>query len=284
MSDFSNSSKENSDGVNNSEKKSDSKEIFEKKEQPKYDYVDMLLRKRTPKKIEIDTLIKETQKRVWASLKQGAEYNSTLNDSDQFLRKHVFSRIHLIVLYVDLVGSTDITLTLPEEKVAIIISSFAQEMSSIIKQFDGLTLKFVGDAVIGYFVAETTSSLSAINAVNCARSMVTLIEKGINPILNQYDYPELKIKVGMDYGENMIVRYGSDDKLSHVDILGPAMNIAAKIQDMAQPNQILIGEDVFTRLDDDLKKLFEKVVWRNAKWKYQDRETGQLYPVYAFTG
>jgi len=35
----------------------------------------------------------------------------------------------MVVMYVDLVGSTDITLRLPEEKIAVIISSFAQEMA-----------------------------------------------------------------------------------------------------------------------------------------------------------
>jgi class 3 adenylate cyclase len=190
----------------------------------------------------------------------------------------------MIVLYVDLVGSTDIALSLPEEKVAIIIRSFAQEMSSIINQHDGYVLKFVGDAVIGYFVAEALPLLAADNAVNCAKAMVSVVEKGMNPILNQYDYPELKIKIGMDYGRNIIVRYGSNKEKSHVDILGPAMNIAAKIQHSAQPNQILIGEDVYTRLHPSIQKQFEQVVWTQTSWKYHDRETGKLYPVYSYVG
>jgi len=190
----------------------------------------------------------------------------------------------MIVLYVDLVGSTDITLSLPEEKVAIIIGSFAQEMAGVIKQYGGYTLKFVGDEVIGYFIAETSSLLAADNSVNCAKSMVDVIEKGINPILVQYDYPELAVKIGMDYGENIIVRYGSNEETSHVDVLGPAMNIGSKIQATAKPNQILIGEDVYERLHPALQKSFEKVVWRKNKWRYQDRETGKLYAVYAFVG
>ena len=247
-------------------------------------YVDMLLSQRgSSVVVDTDTLVSETQKRVWSSLTKGYEYPPIIDESDKFLRKHVFSRINMIVLYVDLVGSTDITLSLPEDKVAIIISSFAQEMASVITQHGGYVLKFVGDAVIGYFVAEGNMA-AADNAVNCAKSMLMVIEKGINPILNQYDYPELMAKVGLDYGQNIIVRYGADAERSHVDILGPAMNIAAKIQNMAKPNQILIGEDVYTRLHPTIQKSFEKVVWSKHKWKYQDRETGQLYPVFAYVG
>ncbi len=249
------------------------------------DYVDSILSRKETKVVDLENLVKETQKRVWAALKQGYEYESTIIDeSDRFLRDLVSSRVNMIVLYIDLVGSTEITLSLSEEKVAIIIRSFAQEMSSIIRQHDGFVLKFVGDAVIGYFVAEAMPMVAVDNAVNCAKAMVTIVEKGMNPILNQYDYPELKVKIGMDFGQNIIVRYGADKKKSHVDILGPTMNIASKIQHIASPNQILIGDDVYNRLHRDMQKQFKQVVWTQTNWKYHDRETGRLYPVYSYVG
>lgn len=248
------------------------------------DYIDKVLNRKGAIVVDSETLVKETQKRLWSALKQGYEYPPSMQESEKFLRELVSSRVHMIVLYVDLVGSTDITLSLPEKKVAIIISSFAQEMATIIQRHDGYVLKFVGDAVIGYFIAEALPLLAADNAVNCAKTMLTIIEKGMNPILNQYDYPELQIKIGMDYGKNIIVRYGSDKEKSHVDILGPPMNIASKIQSTAEPNQILIGEDVYTRLHPSIQKTFESVVWTKTKWKYHDRETGKLYPVYAYIG
>ena len=249
------------------------------------DFVDIILNRKETKVVDLENLVKETQKRIWAALKQGYEYDSTIIDeSDRFLRNLVSSRVNMIVLYVDLVGSTEITLSLPEEKVAIIIRSFAQEMSLIIKQHDGFVLKFVGDAVIGYFVAEAMPLVATDNAVNCAKAMITVVEKGMNPILNQYDYPELKIKIGMDFGQNIIVSYGANKEKSHVDILGPTMNIASKIQNTASPNQILIGDDVYQKLHPEMQKQFKQVVWTQTNWKYHDRETGKLYPVYSFVG
>ena len=56
----------------------------------------------------------------------------------------------------------------------------------------------------------------------------------------------------------MIVRYGSDNEKSHVDILGPTMNIAAKIQSMAKPQQILIGQDVYEKIHPTLQQKFKK--------------------------
>lgn len=251
------------------------------KTKPDYGIIDMMLSHGELRVIDSETLIKETQNRVWHALKSGYEYSPVEDQSDAFLRKHVSSRMKMVVLYVDLVGSTNIALELPEDKVAIIITCFAQEMASTIRHHNGYVLKFVGDAVIGYFVAEENQLQPADDAVLCAKSMVSVIQKGINPILNQYDYPDLAIKIGIDYGENMIVRYGADAKKSHVDILGPTMNIAAKIQSMAKPNQILVGDDIYTRIHPSMQSAFEKVVWKNNEWKYR-RSSGELYPVHAY--
>lgn len=244
--------------------------------------VDMMLGGGRSGTLDSETLIKEIQKRVWSSLKQGFEHEYPSDESDKFLREHVSSKLPMFVIYVDLIGSTDMTLHLPTEKVAVIVSAFSREMAFVIKNYDGYVLKFVGDAVIGYFVPESNPLLAADDAVNCAKSMISVIERGINPILSEYDYPELRVKIGMDYGENTIVRYGADEIRSHVDILGPAMSIAAKITNLARPNQILIGEDVYDKLHPSLKESFEEVEWHGSQWNYHDRETGKLYKVYAY--
>ncbi len=237
--------------------------------------------------LDSESMILETQKRVWGALKKGYEYSGVVDESDQFLRKHVFSKLDMVVLYVDLVGSTTMTLEMPAEKIAIIISSFSQEMATVIRQHHGYVLKFVGDAVIGYFVSDEDKiygTEAADDAVNCAKSMLTVIQKGINPILNQYDYPDLMVKIGVDFGQNIIVRYGADMEHSHVDLMGPAMNIAAKIQNTAKPNQILIGDDVFQRISQNSQKEFNQIIWKDNEWKYRSRLTGEIYKVYGYKG
>jgi len=246
--------------------------------------IDMLLSKSPEQVLDSETMILETQKRVWGALKKGYEYSGLVDESDKFLRKNVFSKLDMFVLYVDLVGSTTMTLELPAEKIAIIVSSFSQEMAAVIRQHHGYVLKFVGDAVIGYFVTGKSGLLAADNAVNCSKSMISVIQKGINPILNQYDYPDLMVKIGVDFGQNIVVRYGSDAEQSHVDLMGPAMNIAAKIQNMAKPNQILIGNDVFEKIHPVSQKEFKQIIWDANEWKYRSRLTGDIYKVYEHKG
>ena len=248
------------------------------------DIIDRILEPQGEKVMDSETMIVETQKRVWGALKKGYEYTGIIDESDKFLRENVFKKINIVALYVDLVGSTTMTLELPAEKLATIVSSFSQEMASVIHQHKGLVLKFVGDAVIGYFYAGENTLLACDSAVNCAKSMITVIEKGINPILNQYDYPDLMVKIGVDYGQSIIVRYGANETTSHVDLMGPVMNISSKIQAMAKPNQILIGQDVYQRIHPTTQKNFKEMIWGENEWKYRSRLTGEVYKVYEYNG
>jgi len=269
------------------EDKNEIKQESKTSEQTSENNDDMSLSKHKKEILDSETMILETQKRVWGALKKGYEYSGMADESDQFLRKNVFSKLDMVVLYVDLVGSTTMTLEMPAEKIATIVSSFSQEMAAVIRQHHGYVLKFVGDAVIGYFVSDEDviyGTVAADDSVLCAKSMISIIQKGINPILNQYDYPDLMVKVGVDFGQNIVVRYGADVKHSHVDLMGPAMNIAAKIQNMAKPNQILIGSDVFQRLHPNLQKEFTQIIWKDNEWKYRSRLTGEIYKVYEHKG
>jgi len=234
------------------------------------------------KTLDSETLIKVAQKRVSDSIVTGIEYSPFKDNSEEFLREHVNSRVHIFVMYIDLVNSTNITLSLPEEKVVKLITSFAQEMAYTVTQFGGYMLKFVGDAVLAYFNADNALVYPADNIVNCAKSMIRVLNEAINPVLNENDYPTLSAKIGIDAGENMIVRYGSDKTKSHVDILGASMNMAAKIQNMAEPNEILIGGDVYARLHPETQKTFNKKTLDNSKWKYHNRKTGKIYPIYVY--
>lgn len=245
--------------------------------------LDMMMKDSPPapvsESVDSETLVSMTQDRLWKALKRRFQYDSTIKPGQEYLLNHVSSKIPLVILYVDLVGSTNMSMTLPIDKLVTIIRAFTYEMSSVVYHHDGYVLKFVGDAVIAFFPASFNKLLACDKAVHCARSMMTVIKNGINPILNQYDYPELNVKVGIDEGENVIVQYG-EDKSSLIDILGYCMSIAAKITSLTPPNRISIGEDVYKMLHPNIRSKFKEVKFSAEEWKYTERHTGQLYRVY----
>ena len=246
--------------------------------------MDMLLGRGIEKVVDSETLIKEVRDRVSKSLNNDFLYSAVTEESEQFLRKRILKNMEMAVLFIDLVGSTSMILNLPNDKLAAIFTTFAQEMAYVIKRHDGFVLKFVGDAVIGYFVTEELSLNVAVRAVTCAESMLKVLKIGINPILKNNNLPELKVKIGIDYGENTIVRYGDDPQEAHVDILGPSVSMAAKIQHLSQPDQIMIGNDIFTRLHNSVKGYFTNLDMAKINWNYHSTRTGKIYPVYAYVG
>jgi adenylate cyclase len=178
-----------------------------------------------------------------------------------------------------LVGSTNMSMTLSVDKMVTIIRAFTYEMTSIVRNYSGYVLKYVGDAIIAFFPSGYNKLLACDKAVQCANSMITVIKNGINHILNQHDYPELCIKVGIDEGENVIVQYGHD-KSSLIDILGYNMSITAKLTALTNPNKITIDEDVYNILHPEIKSKFMEINYDIGKWKYIDKHTGRIYKLY----
>ena len=144
--------------------------------------------------VDAKTLVAQTQDRMWKALEGQYLYDSSLKDSQDFLFNHVNSKVSLVIMYVDLVGSTKMSMTLPVDKMVTIIRAFTYEMTSTVGGYGGYVLKYVGDAIIAFFPASYNKLLACDKAVQCANSMIRVIKNGINPMLKQYDYPELHIK------------------------------------------------------------------------------------------
>ncbi|MFQ5941386.1 MAG: adenylate/guanylate cyclase domain-containing protein [Nitrososphaerales archaeon] len=247
------------------------------------DIIDVITEEMSSKRIvDTQTYISETQARVWKALKRGLQFEATIDRSDRFLRRHVNTKRRFVVLVADLVGSTTMIRTLPVERLAKIIQAFSQEMSFTISNFEGYVLKYVGDAVIAYFPADTGFYIACDTALNCARSMLTILEQGINPVLHQYDYPELNLKIGIDAGVHSVIQYGQAET-SHVDILGYAISMASKINAFAQPDQIVISETMYKGIHPSIRSRFSEVEL-DSSWNYTDENTGEIYRLYAFDG
>jgi adenylate cyclase len=96
--------------------------------------------------------IKESQNRVQESLETNSDFNISFKETQNILEKYIGSKVNLVILNIDLVGSTKMSFDLALDKLTTIIRSFTQEMSIIVSEFGGYVLKYVGDAVLAFFV------------------------------------------------------------------------------------------------------------------------------------
>jgi adenylate cyclase len=116
--------------------------------------------------VNSEILVAKTQDRIWRALKRHYQYDSSLKSSQDFLLNHVNSKISLVIMYADLVGSTNMSMTLPVDKFVTIIRAFLYEMSCIVQSYGGYVLKYVGDAVIAFFPSGYNKLLACDNAVH----------------------------------------------------------------------------------------------------------------------
>jgi class 3 adenylate cyclase len=225
--------------------------------------------------------ITESRARVLRLLKDPERrryFSSNIESSDAFLRSHTDSKADLVILYADLAGSTHMSTVLDLRDLTAILQIFIQEMSIIAVKNHGYILKYVGDAAIVYFpIIGNNFSLASNNAISCALNMVLTVNRAINPVLKEFGFPKLQIKIGIDSGENAIVEYAFSMNNSHVDIIGYPMNIAAKITSLAKPNHILIGILTYRRLDSTVEHYLRKLGLENIE--YIDYQTGDAYSI-----
>ena len=89
----------------------------------------------------------------------------------------------------------------------------------------------------------------------------------------------MKLKIGIDEGENVVVQYGYD-RSSQIDILGYTINVTAKITSITGPNKISVGENVYKLLHPNTQERFELVSNLGDDWKYVAPDMGEIYKVY----
>lgn len=205
------------------------------------------------KTVNIDYAIKNAQSRMWKALTVKSDFNISMEETQNALNNYAESKATFVILHIDLVDSTKLSMTLPVNRLVTIIQAFSQEMSMILAAYGGYVLKYIGDAVLAFFIVDSPNNLylRCINALECACSMIKVVRQGINPILNQYDYPELRVRIGIDVGENAVVQFGWDTHTSdgkvimkspHFDILGYTISLTTKMTALAKPDQIVIGQ------------------------------------------
>jgi adenylate cyclase len=260
--------------------------------------------------VRLNSISKKSQTRVRKTLEGKPEFVMSLVETQNMLKKHAKDKTTFVVLHVDLVGSTKLAMRLPIDRLTMIIQAFNQEMSIIVKAFGGYVLKYVGDAVLAFFVLPVPSSeakAACINAVNCAKYMLRIAREVINPILNQYDCPEMNLRIGIDIGENAIIQSGWDThynirnrrknnknavnnnkKQQHLlvkkpvyDLLSYTLSIAVKMTALAHPNHIVIGDPMYSLLDDNQRSAFQPINISPDIWDYVcSNSERNIYSVY----
>ena len=229
-------------------------------------------------------LLQQARARISKTLLKGIELNMSTEESKKMLRRHVNTKFNLVTMFVDINHSTEMSLSLPENKFALILQSFAQEISIAVLGYGGYVFKYEGDAVIALFPAEHDNLKACRNALDCSKAILEIIREVIDPAFKANQLPEITVRIGLAYGYALVVLYGKSLEKAHIDIVGSSISLASKIASIARPNQILVGESIYNILkSSSAASSFREINLDPTKWKYLSHSDPEsLYHVYEY--
>src|SRR5262245_33461675 len=144
-------------------------------------------------------------------------------------------RRHLTVLFCDLAGSTEIAARLDPEDWRETVAGYQRAASEAIDRYGGHVAKYLGDGVMAFFGYPEAHDDDAERAVRAGLVLLDAIAR-----LNQHaSHPKLATRVGIHSGA-VVVGAGAGKE---ADVFGDAPNIAARVQEVAAPDTVVVTDD-----------------------------------------
>lgn len=171
---------------------------------------------------------------------------------------------YTVTLFMDIIGSTKLGVIYQPDEVFFIKNSVIKCAIETINAFDGHVHRIMGDAVMAFFRSNDAKSHmdSAIDAINCATYLIQVIEQFVQPNLEeQLGNENIGIRIGIDYGRNEDVVWGyyGHGLINEVTATSFFVDAAAKLQQKAPKNSLMIGQSIkeLLGLDDEHYKIKE---------------------------
>jgi len=149
-------------------------------------------------------------------------------------------RRHLTVMFCDLSGSTAMSLRIDPEELHELILGCQQRFASAIDAFGGVVERYMGDGLLAYFGFPAAHEDDAERAVHAAVRIVhqSRARRG--------DEHHMPVRVGIATGLVVVGDLVGQGHASEFPAIGEAPNLAKRLEEMADPDSVLIAES--TRL------------------------------------
>jgi class 3 adenylate cyclase/tetratricopeptide (TPR) repeat protein len=144
----------------------------------------------------------------------------------------------ITVLFADVTGSTGLGERLDPESLKEVMDAFFQAMRRAIEREGGTVEKFIGDAVMAVFGVPVAHEDDATRALRAALGMRNDLET-LNRMLVEVHGLRLAMRVGVGMGEVVAV---TAPRPGEGMVTGDAVNVAARLEQSANPGQILVSE------------------------------------------
>lgn len=147
------------------------------------------------------------------------------------------------VLFVDIVGFTQLSETESPEHIADALNQYYSLLHQVSKIYWGSVDNFIGDGAMLTFGVHVDDPKHSINAI-CAATIFIRLSKALNTHRTNNNLPELNFRLGMHCGDMLAGAIGDKERMQFT-ISGDTVNVAARLCDLASPNKLLISESIY---------------------------------------
>ncbi|HXB79385.1 MAG TPA: adenylate/guanylate cyclase domain-containing protein, partial [Bradyrhizobium sp.] len=144
-------------------------------------------------------------------------------------------RRQLTVMFCDLVGSTALSTRFDPEDLRELIGDYHRALSETVGHFDGFVAKYMGDGVLIYFGYPQAHEDDAERAVRAGLAVI----EAVGRLPAREDLP---VRLGIATGLAVVGDLIGEGAAQERGVVGETPNLAARLQALAAPNTLVIGE------------------------------------------
>lgn len=144
-------------------------------------------------------------------------------------------------VFADIVGSTSLAESMDPEEWRGIVSSSHERVSRAIYEFEGTIAQLLGDGVLAFFGAPLAHEDDPERAIRSALQIQTEAGRFEKELVASGTADEFKIRVGVNTGLVVVGNIGSDLHMEYLAV-GDTVNLAARLQSVARPGEIVISD------------------------------------------
>ncbi|MGH2429049.1 MAG: adenylate/guanylate cyclase domain-containing protein [Candidatus Limnocylindria bacterium] len=151
-------------------------------------------------------------------------------------------RRHVTTLFADIRGYTALTAEQSPEETLDLLNRYLTVVSDAVESHGGTVADLLGDGVFAFFGAPVMHSDDAERAVRAALDMQAAVGRLEIPSMPGV---RLQTGIGITSGQVIAGNIGSERRM-HYAVVGESVNVAARLQAVAGPGQILIDEPTYS--------------------------------------
>jgi len=176
----------------------------------------------------------------------GAAHSTQQQDSASFVVSKSSNitdgaqRRQLTVMFCDLVGSTALSQKLDPEDMREVNLSYQDACKEAIERYDGYVAKYMGDGVLAYFGYPQAHEDDAERAIQAGLELIGCVPR-LNPNVTIGSSINLAVRVGIATGLVVVGDLIGEGASQESAVVGDTPNLAARLQDLAQPNTIVVA-------------------------------------------